>query len=171
LTALRTALAVVVDEAEPVVEDFRRRFDPAVERRIPAHVTIVVPFAPLAVLDEGAVRALYAALPSFAFELARVERFPEHVWLAPEPRDRFVDLISRTVERFPEYRPYGGTFADVVPHLTIASGETVDEAEAAARRELGPHLPIPARAAEVTLLEEHPDATWAPRTAFAFGGA
>jgi 2'-5' RNA ligase len=171
LTALRTALAVVVDEAEPVVEEFRRRFDPAVDRRIPAHVTIVFPFAPVDVLDAAAVRELYAAVPSFAFELARIERFPEHVWLAPEPQDRFVDLTSRTVERFPEYLPYGGAFAEVVPHLTIASGETVDEAEAAARRELGPHLPIPVRATEVTLLEEQPDDTWAPRTAFALGGA
>ena len=171
MSALRTALSVVVDEVEPVVGDFRRRFDPAVERRIPAHVTIVFPFAPLDELDGAAIRELYAARQSFAFELARVERFPEHVWLAPEPRDRFAELISCTVERFPEYPPYGGAFAEVIPHLTIASGEMVDDAEAAARRELGPLLPIPARAAEVTLLEEQPDETWSRRTGFALGGA
>ncbi len=171
MTALRTALAVVVDETESVVEDFRRRFDPAVERRIPAHVTIVFPFAPPHVLDAGAVQELYAALPSFAFRLERLERFPEHLWLAPEPQGRFVDLISRTVERFPDYPPYGGAFAEVIPHLTIASGEAVDEAEAAARRDLGPRLPIAARVAEVTLLEEQSDETWRRRTAFALGGA
>ncbi|MGE5275147.1 MAG: hypothetical protein ACM3QU_15470 [Verrucomicrobiota bacterium] len=57
----------------------------------------------------------------------------------------------------------------MIPHLTIASGETVDAGEVAARLELGPRLPIAARAAEVTLLEEQPDQTWATRTAFPLG--
>jgi 2'-5' RNA ligase len=171
LTALRTALVVVVDDAVPVVDDFRRRFDPAVHQRIPAHVTLVFPFASPDVVDVAAVRQLYAGAPSFDFELVRVERFPEHVWLAPEPKDRFVDLISRTVGRLPDHPPYGGVFDEPIPHLTIASGEAVDEAEAAARREIGPHLPIAARAVEVTLLEEQPDQTWAARAAFALGGA
>ncbi|MGE5275148.1 MAG: 2'-5' RNA ligase family protein [Verrucomicrobiota bacterium] len=85
MTARRTALVVVVDE-EPVVEDFRRRFDPAVQRRIPADVTIVFPFAVPDAVDAAALRRLYAAAPPFGFEVARVERFPEHVWLAAEPR-------------------------------------------------------------------------------------
>jgi len=170
LTECRTALVVVVDE-EPLVEDFRQRFDPAVGRRIPAHVTVVFPFAGPDAVDVAAARRLYAAASPFRFELARVERFPEHVWLAPEPSDPFVDLTSRTVARFPDFPPYGGVFDEVVPHLTIASGEAVEAAEAAARSELGPHLPIAARATEVTLLEEQRDLTWATGAAFPLGDA
>jgi 2'-5' RNA ligase len=166
LNALRTALVVAVDEAEPVVGDFRRRFDPAVHRRIPGHVTMVFPFASPDVVDADAVWHLYRGAPSFDFELARVERFPEHVWLAPEPKDRFVDLTCRRIRRFPDRPPYGGVYDDdAIPHLTIASGGAVDEAEAAARRELGP-LPIAARAEEVTLPEEQPDQAWVARAAF-----
>jgi hypothetical protein len=58
--------------------------------------------------------------------------------------------------------------------LRTALSVVVDEAEPVVgdfRRDLGAQLPIAARAAAVTLLEEQPDETWAARGAFPPGGA
>jgi hypothetical protein len=91
------------------------------------------------------------------------------VWLAPEPPDRFVELIELTANRFPQWLPYGAAFEDVVPHLTIGSDENIDAMTSAAREEFGAVLPVPARATGVTLLEEQPDGTWADGTTFRLG--
>jgi 2'-5' RNA ligase len=174
VTVSRTALVVVLADDEPAVREFRRRHDPASRRRFPAHVTIVFPFVPAAAVDGGlltALRELYAAAAPFDIELARVERFPEHVWLAPEPSERFVELIGLTTARFPDYVPYEGAFAEVIPHLTVGSGDGVDAIDEAARRELAPHLPLHDRATGVSLLEEKPDGTWAEAASFALGAA
>jgi 2'-5' RNA ligase len=163
----RTALAVVVDEAEALVGSFRRRHHRgAVERRIPPHVTILVPFAAPATLDAAltaALERLYGSLPSFAASLARVAAFPRCVWLAPEPRERFLALIRRTYERFPEYPPYGGEHPEPEPHLTIGEAENdavLEPLVAAAERELAPGLPLRFRVERIALLAESVDGTW-----------
>jgi 2'-5' RNA ligase len=172
LTDRRTALSVVVPEADVVVADFRRRFDPGAAKNVPPHVTLLFPFAPADTVDDAlldAVRGLYAGVDGFDFELVRVARFARHVWLAPEPKERFVDLIRLSSARFPEYPRYGGEFDehDPVPHLTIGEADDVESLAATAQRELGPGLPLPCSARKVTLLEEQPGLTWAARTKFA----
>jgi 2'-5' RNA ligase len=171
-----TALSVVVPEAEGPTLDFRRRFlERTVARKIPPHVTILYPFVDAdavdaALLDE--LRRLYASTGQFAFELAHFGTFAAHLWLAPEPRARFVDLIELTCARFPDCAPYGGAFAESAaePHLTIGEGLDVDALRTSADRIVGPALPVPCRAGSVTLLEEQTDGTWSERAAFPLGG-
>jgi hypothetical protein len=168
----RTALVVVLADDDPTVRGFRQRHDPAAARGIPAHVTIVFPFVaggaddPVLLAELG---ALYGKAAPFDVELARVERFPDHVWLAPEPQERFVELVERTTARFPDHPPYEGAFAEIVPHLTVGSGEGIDAIDEAARSELGPQLPLHDRATAVSLLEEQPDGIWVNRTSFPLG--
>jgi hypothetical protein len=170
-----TALSIVVPEAETPTVDFRTRFlMRTVARRIPAHITLLYPFVDAdtvdaALLDE--VRALYASSAAFAFTLARVETFAAHVWLAPEPRRRFIELIELTYARFPGCAPYGGKFAgsEPVPHLAIGEGPDVDALRREAERSLAGSLPLRCRAHTVSLLEEQSDGTWAERAAFALG--
>jgi 2'-5' RNA ligase len=173
VTARRTALAVVVHEADQLVADYRRRYDSdAVARRIPPHVTVVFPFAPAesATADLlASLRDLYAEVPAFEFALVRVDRFQEHVWLAPDPSDRFVALTALTAARFPHWPPYGGAFEEVIPHLTVGCGKNTDAMASAARDEIGSGLPMPGTAHGVTLLEEQADGTWAELTTFALG--
>jgi 2'-5' RNA ligase len=171
-----TALSVVVSEAEEPTAGFRARFlERTVARRIPAHVTLLYPFADADSVDAELVetlRALYATARPFTFELSRVARFDAHVWLAPEPRERFIDLIERTCARFPDRPPYGGAFAgsEHVPHLTIGEGEDAEAICAEVERTID-CLPLPCAAHSVTLLEEHADGTWAPRAEFPLGPA
>jgi 2'-5' RNA ligase len=153
---LRSAVIVAVPEAAALVDPWRERTcadKPSIG--IPAHVTILFPFVPAARLDAAVIATLaevVAETPAFDFTLARTERFPDTLYLAPEPPQPFVRLTEAIHARFPEYPPYEGSFDTVVPHLTVAHGNTalMDEAE----RDVATGLPIAARADEVVLLEE-----------------
>ncbi|MGH2922278.1 MAG: 2'-5' RNA ligase family protein [Gaiellaceae bacterium] len=165
----RTALIVAVPEAEPLVQEWRLRWDNA-SLGIPAHITLIFPFVPVEGIGEelmGGLRELFAAQPSFAFSLARVARFPEHAWLAPEPNEPFRRLTALLAERYPEHPPYEGIHDEVIPHLTVVEGDMAlqDKVDAA----LTPHLPIAAEVREVTLLLEDESGHWRPGEVFPLG--
>jgi 2'-5' RNA ligase len=174
-----TALSLVVPEADALVDDFRRRFfTRTVARRIPPHVTLLYPFVDANAVDNALLvrlRELYAPVRPFEFELTRIERFPAHLWLAPEPRERLVELIRLTCAHFPECQPYGGSVpeGEPTPHLTIGeAGEDadVDGLATAAERDVGPGLPLSCAARTVSLLEERPDGMWDVRAELTLGG-
>lgn len=174
---LRTALVVVVAEAERVVSPWRSRYlRETVERGIPPHVTVLFPFVPADELDDDVLEtlgALYTGEKAFAFILDRVETFPAHAWLAPEPTTSFRQLIASTRRRFPDLVPYGDETLDPVPHLTVAAADDPVELSriaAALHRRLAPQLPIQAHADAVALLEEQHDGTWILRCSFPLGG-
>jgi hypothetical protein len=151
----RTALIVPVPEAEPQISELRLAHDSSAARGVPAHVTILFPFLETGELEEAAVAELIAHFPAFDFELDRVERFPDGTtWLRPVPSTPFVDLTAAVWQRWPERPPYGGTFDEVIPHVTIS--ETPLDVEL--------QLPIAARARVVTLIEEdEANGRWAAR--------
>jgi 2'-5' RNA ligase len=167
----RTALITDVPEAEPLVYEWRLKYDNA-GLGVPAHVTLLFPFVPVEHFDRILVdelRRLFAAQRAFEFSLPRVDRFPDYAWLAPEPDEPFRRLTALIYERYPNYPPYEGIHDDVIPHLTVAEGgvDVQDEVDAA----LTPHLPIAARAEEITLLVEDDAGRWRPGQRFALGGA
>ena len=156
----RTALIVVVPEAEPLVGEWRERYDNS-SLGIPAHVTLLFPFVSTEAVDDALLeelRALFATQSSFSFSLPRVARFPEVAWLAPEPDAPFRSLTELIVARYPNYPPYEGIHDEVIPHLTVGVGDTAlqDEIDAA----LTPRLPIHAEARQVTLLVEDDEGRW-----------
>jgi 2'-5' RNA ligase len=156
----RSALIVTVPEAEPLVHAWRMRYDNA-SLGVPAHVTLLFPFVPTAQVGDALLKELgelFRAQASFSFSLPRAARFPEVIWLAPEPADPFRKLTELIFERYPAYPPYEGIHDEVIPHLTVAVGDRTvqDEVEVA----LTPHLPIAANAREVTLLVEDESGQW-----------
>jgi 2'-5' RNA ligase len=157
----RTALIVPVPEAEPHVGDLRLRHDPMAALGVPAHVTVLFPFAAPEDVDEPEVAELAAAHAPFRFELAEVRRFGDDVtYLAPEPAAPFSALTEAAAARWPAYPPYEGVHEVVVPHLTVALG-VVD---------LDLELPISCAARELDLLEESSDGRWSIRACYALGG-
>lgn len=165
----RSALIIVVPEAEPLVHEWRLRYDNA-ELGIPAHVTLIFPFVDADEIDEKLVdelRGLFAVQPAFSFTLARVARFQDVAWLAPDPSDPFRRLTDLIFSRYPDYPPYEGIHEEVLPHLTVVMGDAAlqDEVEAA----LAPHLPIGAHAGEVTLLVEDESGHWSESERFPLG--
>lgn len=162
-----------VPEAEPAVGSWRARLDRTAALGVPAHVTVLFPFAEPAAIDDPTLATLgelFTAAAAFEFRLARSAWFDDRVvWLAPEPAEPFLHLTSLVAAAFPAYPPYEGQFPDVVAHLTVGDHGTPDQLLAAERGVL-PHLPISAAARTVSLMVEQPDGRWERRTTFALTG-
>jgi hypothetical protein len=166
-----TALIIAVPEAEPLVGSWRAKHDWSAQRGVPAHVTVLYPFVPTERVEDALLadlRDLFASQAAFAFDLARVARFPDVAWLAPEPSEPFNVLTQAVAERYPDYPPYEGIHETVIPHLTVAEGdvELQDEVETA----LAEHLPIAAQARDVVFMFEGDDGLWSEAHRFPLGG-
>jgi hypothetical protein len=166
----RTALVVLVPEAETAVGRLRLELDPVARLGVPAHVSVLYPFMPAAAIDENVTArtaALFRSTPAFAHKLFRSDWFGERVlWLAPDASEEFRLLTARVWRAFPSYPPYGGQFDDVVPHLTIADRGPV-ETMRAAEQAIQSHLPISAVARAVSLMVEQPSGLWNAAMSFA----
>jgi 2'-5' RNA ligase superfamily len=159
---------VLVPEAEPVIGGWRQRHTGDGSRGMPAHVTLLYPFAPEPDLD--AVRALVAGGEAFRFNLRTVREWPDGVvYLEPDPDELFKRLTRRLVERFPDYQPYAGAFTvdEVVPHCTVVhTDDAAARADAAAS--VAEALPIECDANEIWLMHEV-DGRWQRHTPFPLG--
>ncbi|MFI7095183.1 2'-5' RNA ligase family protein [Streptomyces lydicus] len=164
----QTGLIVRIPEVEPVVHAWRERFDPSARAGVPAHITVLFPFLEASRIDAQVCSALTDVLGSHhAFDL-RFEscgRFPGVLYLVPEPDAQLRLLTQVIADRWPEAPPYGGQFAEAVPHLTVADGQedaVLDEIEA----DLLGVLPFASRVASVGLMV-HDGAKWQERASFA----
>ncbi len=156
---IESALIITVPKAEPLVRALRERFDPSAAVGVPAHITILYPFMPPSAIIADVLtelRDLFTQFVAFEFELTGLRRFPEVLYLAPSPAEPFKTLTHVVVERYPGYPPYGGTFLEVIPHLTIADVDEagqLDDIEREFMQQRGAHLPVKATANEVWLIE------------------
>ena len=83
----QSAVIVPVPAVEPLVSRWRRRFDDGVLARL------------------GSVCATTAALEVV---FSRLARFPNVLYLQPEPSEPFRRLTAAVVEQWPQTPPYGG---------------------------------------------------------------
>lgn len=176
MSADESALVAVVPEAEFLVKPFRDRYDTSAALGVPAHITLLYPFKPPDQIDAAVLAQLsgsFARFAPIAFELQSIQRFPDVLYLAPEPAESFRKLTRAISAWYPETPPYGGKWPDIVPHLSVASvagqrelDRIADEFAQAARDA----LPIKATVREVSLLERR-KGRWQVRTAFELGRA
>ena len=150
-------------EAEPAVGELRLQYDSSAPLGVPAHITILFPFAPSETIDESTIADLFARFRPFDFVLDSVERFDDSVvWLHPSPSAPFEDLIAAVWQRWPEYPPYEGEHDEPIPHLTVSETPIDVQVE----------LPIACHAHEVTLIEQSEiDGRWSVRRVFQLGVA
>jgi 2'-5' RNA ligase len=121
VTPTETALIVPLPALEPAVGEFRRELDHSAPWGVPPHVTVCYPFMPPAMVTADVTAAL-PRVPAFECTFRDVRWFGDDVvWLAPEPDGPFRALTAEVLRRFPDHPPYGGQFADPIPHLTIGS--------------------------------------------------
>jgi len=133
----QSALIVRVPEAESYVSHYREQYDSSAKLGVPAHITVLYPFIPPELITSSIIEEVQAAVScvtAFAFQLAKVGRFPGVVYLAPEPSDPFVSLTRAVAHAFPDYPPYRGQYAGTVPHLTAA--QTAEPEQSAVAAEL-----------------------------------
>ena len=167
-----SALVVLVPEAEELVASFRDRFDPAAAAGVPAHISLLYPFKPPAEITPAVIASLtqmFSAISSFAVSLSSLRKFPSALYLAPEPAEELRRLTLAIAKRFPETPPYGGEYAEIIPHLTVARADDPEQlANIAAdfeSRAMG-WLPIRSTIREVCLIENN-EGLWRTRCLFA----
>jgi 2'-5' RNA ligase len=171
MAAGETALIVKLPEAEPLVGPWRDRYDSSAAAGVPAHLTVLYPFLPESRLDPDVLNALdelIGAHAPFEVRFAHCGRFPDVLYLAPDPDLPFRALTEAVAARWPEAPPHGGQFDDVVPHLTVAHGQdpaTYDTIEAA----LSSAAPVSARVTTVHLFVRDAAEHWHERRPFALG--
>jgi hypothetical protein len=149
-----SALLLRCPAAEPAVGEWRSRLDVAARVGVPAHVTVMYPFRPvgdLSASDHARLERLFAAVPSFALVGDRTAWFGDQVlYVEIAGPTVVVNLTEAVTAAFPAFRPYGGAFAEVVPHLTVGDDHDTSalrDAEAAVRT----HLPFAQAVTEVEL--------------------
>src|SRR3954447_10441459 len=155
--------AIIVPVNVPVgVHRLRERMDPSAADGVPAHITLFYPFMPPSELKDDVrrrIEQIIAAEPSFPFVLAAVRRFPEVVYLEPDPAEPFRRLTKELAAAFPGYPPYEGAYPDVVPHMTVAA-DVPQDYYAAAEHALPQFLPIRDVAREAWLIGHTPEQPW-----------
>jgi 2'-5' RNA ligase len=132
---------------------------------MPPHVTVIFPFADSAEADDllEPLGRVFGAFAPFEIALRETARFPGLLYLRPEPGDSFVAITEALVHAFPDFPPYSGEFAEIVPHVTVAQGG--DELLAATERQLEQQLPVKSRVERAWLVEDTAGG-WRRHTAF-----
>jgi len=174
MTALETALLVMVPTADPVVQRWRSQYDAAESVGIPAHLTVAYPFKPdLSDEDIKRLKTLFASIAPFTVDLSASGWFGEEVvFLAPKDPSPLASLASTVAEAWPDWPLYGGVHDTYVPHLTIGHNQPVESLQAAEADCLR-HLPIRQLVTEVHFWHGPTLGTgagpWRPRMKFRLG--
>jgi 2'-5' RNA ligase len=124
---LETAVLIVPPfEVQAFAASLRPRDPPGRWSHVPAHITLLYPFAPPEDTDRSLprLRRALASVRPFAVTLDRYGRFPTAIFLEPADPRPLIDLYARLAAAFPEYPAYGGEFGPGLhPHLTLAHSE------------------------------------------------
>ena len=148
---------------------WRERLDPSAAAGMPAHITLLYPFLPEQSLSQETLDELSKLCTSFKpveVTFTKTGRFPEVLYLVPEPAHPLKHMTLAIAERWPDFPPYAGQFAEIVPHLTVAIGGA--EILAAADAELRMHLPVSATLDHAQLLTSD-GSRWRARMQLPFG--
>ncbi|MFH8715797.1 2'-5' RNA ligase family protein [Streptomyces zaomyceticus] len=157
-------------EAEPSVRRWRERFDPSARAGVPAHITVLFPFLAESRIDalvHSALADVLGSRPAFDLRFERCGRLPGVLCLVPDPDTQLRQLTEAIADRWPEAPPYGGRFAEIVPHLTIAQGQedaVLEKAEA----DLAGRLPFTSHVSSVELIV-YDGTKWQERASFTLG--
>ncbi|GAA3169338.1 MULTISPECIES: 2'-5' RNA ligase family protein [Streptomyces] len=164
----QTGLIVRIPDAETAVRTWRERFDPSARAGVPAHVTVLFPFLDVSRTDarvRSELSDVFGRHHAFDLRFEDCGRFPGVLFLRPGPDEPLRRLTEAVADRWPEARPYGGRFTEVVPHLTVADGQddvVLDEIEA----DLSGELPLTSRVSSVDLMA-YDGAAWYLQESFA----
>jgi 2'-5' RNA ligase len=165
---VESAVILTVPHVEARIADLRLRYDPAAAVGVPAHVTLIYPFAPPPVSQAhlDALVTLFAGVPTMELNFVGTGRFAQTVYLRVDDDEPLRRMIASLAARWPEYPPYGGRFSAIVPHLTVADRQSdprvLDEVEAL----LQDKVPLSARVREATLLVSNDQGFWTPQCTF-----
>ena len=173
MSSRRTALIVLVPEADLAVGRLRMELDPVARLGVPAHFSVLFPFVPADQISDdlrARVAELFRRASPFTHTLTGTDWFGHDVlWMSSSADEQFSELTRRVWKAFPAHPPYEGVFGvDVVPHLTIAYRAALSDMRAA-EQEVKAYLPIEVDSRAVTLMTEQSDGRWRAAASFTLG--
>lgn len=108
-TALETTLLLAVPAADSLVAKHREHLDLAAQDGIPAHITVVYPFKPLAEItaaDHKSLEATFLNHPEFTIRGSQTAWLGDSVvCVAVDDAEPARQLIGAVVETFPNFPP------------------------------------------------------------------
>jgi hypothetical protein len=167
----RTGVVIPVPGADLLLARAATRSD-GVRPGVPAHVSLLYPFVPVAELHDSALGELgevFERQTALDVEFDRCRRRDNFVFLQPSPLQPVMDLVDELRQRWPDVVPYEGRYGhQVEPHLTITLG--ADAAQATAVEDLvATELPLAATLREAWLVATR-DGQWTLHERFPFQG-
>ena len=146
-------LGISVPEADAVLSLVRSAFDGEVPHAgVNAHITILYPWMPPAIIDEQAINdlaSLFSEFPCFDFSLQVGWFGHEVLLLIPEDNSPFVRITEAVIGHWPQYPYYGGEYDKIEPHVSLAWGEKTKLSRVAEL--IACHVPVKGHAAFITL--------------------
>jgi len=150
-----SAIVVELPELDAVIDEYRYALDPSRRWGMPAHLTLLYPFVRPAEMDHATLSKLVEVATRVSPFDAEFDDFgwfaDQVVWLAPSHREQFENLVLQVMDAFPECPPYGGTFGEVVPHVTIGERGDVNLMRAAVNA-IRPQLPLKSRVTSLSIM-------------------
>lgn len=168
--APETALVLAVS-LPPALEALRLRSIADAAAGVPAHVTLLYPFAEEAQLGAEVldlVAAIAARHPVLRLTLHEGRRFPDTLYVSVEPDGPLRALQGELAAAFPTLPLYGDTF-QFVPHVSIVEGPAVAD-PLALDDPAWRTLPVEQLVDAIDLITGR-DGQWATRRRFALGTA
>lgn len=124
---LETAVLIIAPfEVQRFAAPVRRQAMPERWMQVPAHLTLLYPFAPPDEVHRAMPRLRQALAETEPFEvtLDHYGTFPNVVFLEPADPQPLIRLHHHLAAAFPEYPIYGGEFGPTFhPHLTLAHSD------------------------------------------------
>ncbi len=132
---------------------------------LPAHLTMLYPFVEPARLVVGSalrrrLASVAAATQPFDYELVGAATWPDTIYVAVDPAERFVALQRQLGVAFPDFPIYGTDPGfEFVPHVTIAEGSPIAD-PVTLEDPAWQALPQLGRAAFIEVIARPADAPW-----------
>ena len=156
-TDRRSAIDIRVEALGPLIHRWWGTTQTAIDG-MPPHVTLLHPWrpSPVSAGDLADATAAFTGVEPFDLTFSRLARFPDVIYLVPEPDEALRSLIERAAAAFPDTPPYEGAFTDVVPHLTVVKvdeGVPLDDLEHEIASAIVPELPFRVHVSEICVDE------------------
>ena len=157
--------AVIVRVELPAdLDRLRRRCVRDAALGVPAHVTLLYPFVEPAALTADirrTVDSIASTHSSFSFELSGPLQWPDTVYAAVDPDERFLAIHRDLAAAFPGYPIYGRPGFELIPHVTIAEGDRVGD-PATLQDAAWSALPVTRSVEALDVIAQADDGRWEP---------
>lgn len=139
---------------------------------LPPHISVLYPFVAGGEVkdqDRRLLESVIGGFPRVMINFKALRWFGKEVlWLDPSPAVPLRKLTEAIVESFPECKPYGGEFDEIVPHLSVAERKPLPRmllAQALVRR----RLPLVSTAGAVWWMAQDSTGSWHRVATFELG--